>query len=33
MGRVDCDEELLDLAERIEGILQQRRAPNMEWIK
>jgi hypothetical protein len=32
MGRVGWDEELLDLAERIEGILQKRRVPNMEWI-
>ncbi|OKO97809.1 Glutamyl-tRNA(Gln) amidotransferase subunit A [Penicillium subrubescens] len=32
MGRVDCDEELLGLAERIEGILQ-RRVPNMERIE
>jgi hypothetical protein len=33
MGRVDCDEELLGLAERIEGILQRRRVPNMERIE
>jgi hypothetical protein len=33
MGREDRDEELLDLAERIEGILQKREAPSMEWIK
>jgi hypothetical protein len=33
MGRVGLDEELLVLAERIEGILGQRRVPNMEWIK
>lgn len=33
MGRVDRDEELLVLAERIESILRQRRVPNMEWIK
>ncbi|CEO59519.1 hypothetical protein PMG11_04193 [Penicillium brasilianum] len=33
MGRVDGDEELLDLAQRIEGILQQGKVPDMNWIK
>ncbi|KAJ5359684.1 uncharacterized protein N7496_012097 [Penicillium cataractarum] len=33
MGRVGCDEELLDLAERIEGILQRRKSPDLNWIE
>ena len=32
MGRVGRDEELLALAERIEGILPQRKVPNLAWI-
>lgn len=33
MGRVGRDEELLALAERIEGILPQRKVPNLDWIR